>query len=106
MPQFFKKVLAFFKRQRYNVRALVKHKQGTNTMQSKTFNHRTGAPKKPWYRNSNVSAIIGVGLVFTVVSIAYSSYIVWFGTTGAVPKVMLAPQMVLAAGFVIYKFTK
>lgn len=52
--------------------------------------------------------IIGLLLLLTVVSIAYSSIAVWFNisTVGIVPKLMLLPQIVAGAGVVMWKFTK
>ena len=46
--------------------------------------------------------ILGLGLAFVIASITYSTYIVWAGTSGVGPKIMLTPQ-ILFAGFVIYK---
>ena len=65
------------------------------------------APKKA-AKNSNNKAngIIGLLMLLVVLSIAYSTYVVWFGTTGLVPKVMLAPQIVFAAVILIKKFNK
>lgn len=48
--------------------------------------------------------ILGMLLLLVVMSIAYSSYIVWFGTTGVMPKVLLAPQLIFAAAVLIAVF--
>lgn len=65
------------------------------------------APKKAVKKSNNKqNAIIGLLLLLVVLSIAYSSYVVWFGTQGLVPKIMLAPQMIFAAVVLIWKFNK
>lgn len=77
------------------------------------FNKKTNtskeaaAPKKA-AKNSNDKAngIIGLLMLLVVLSIAYSTYVVWFGTTGLVPKVLLAPQLIFAAVVLIKKFNK
>lgn len=45
-------------------------------------------------------------MLFVVASIAYSTYVVYFGTIGIVPKIMLVPQALFAAIVAIHKFTK
>lgn len=50
--------------------------------------------------------IINTGLLLIVLSIAYSSYTVWFGTDGLAPKVLIAPQIVFAAVILVNKFNK
>lgn len=52
------------------------------------------------------NGIIGLLLLLVVLSVAYSSYVVWFGTTGLVPKIMLAPQLIFAAAVLVWKFNK
>lgn len=44
------------------------------------------------------------GMLFVIVSIAFSSYMVYFGSDSIVAKAMLAPQVIFAAGVAIYKF--
>jgi len=97
---FFSKAIDFIKAQRYALSVTLKN---TKDKVMNSFTPKRQKQHQPWHTRRD---IIGLALVFTVVSIAYSSYIVWFGTTGVVPKVMIAPQMVLAAGLVIWKFTK
>lgn len=52
------------------------------------------------------SAIIGVGLLLSVISITYSTTVIALGTEGFVPLIMIAPQAVLALGIAIKQFTK
>lgn len=55
----------------------------------------------------NRHAIIGVALMLFVASVAYSSVAIWFNISaaGVVPKIMVLPQIVTAAGIVVLKFT-
>jgi hypothetical protein len=46
----------------------------------------------------------GILMAFVVLSIAYSTYVVAFGTIGLTPKLMLAPQAIFAAVVLLYKF--
>lgn len=46
--------------------------------------------------------ILGLGLAFVIASITYSTYVVWVGTTGVGPKILLTPQMLFAA-YVVYR---
>jgi hypothetical protein len=48
----------------------------------------------------------GMIQLFVLVSVSYSTYIVFLGTTGITPKVMLIPQALYAAFVAINKFTK
>lgn len=50
--------------------------------------------------------IIGIGLAFVIVSIAYSSVVIWTGTDGLLPKVMLAPQLAFAVILLGVAFAK
>jgi hypothetical protein len=52
------------------------------------------------------SAIIGVGMLLAVISIAYSTAVIALGTEGITPLVMVAPQAILALGIAIRQFTK
>lgn len=47
---------------------------------------------------------VGALLLFVIMSIAYSTYVVYFGTTGWIPKIMLVPQALFAAWVAITKF--
>ncbi len=49
---------------------------------------------------------VGALLLFAIVSIAYSTDVVYFGTTGWKPKVALIPQVILGLWIAIVKFTK
>lgn len=57
-----------------------------------------------WYNRDN--GIMGAMLAVAVLSIAYSSYIVWFSTDGLTTKLLIAPQMVLGAIIFGRKFIK
>lgn len=52
------------------------------------------------------SAIIGVGLLLSVISITYSTAVIALGTEGFTPLIMVAPQAILALGIAIKQFTK
>lgn len=44
------------------------------------------------------------GMLFVVLSIGFSSYMVYFGSDNLIAKVMLIPQVAFAAGVAIYAF--
>jgi len=48
----------------------------------------------------------GMIQLFVLVSVSYSTYIVFLGTSGITPKVMLIPQALYATFVAINKFTK
>lgn len=77
-----------------------------NTMFKKNKTNETAAPKQSKTKGNKRNGIIGMLLLLVVMSVAYSSYVVWFGTTGLVPKIMLAPQMIFAAAVLVWKFNK
>lgn len=55
--------------------------------------------------NSNFGhRLAWTGMLFVVLSIGFSSYMVYFGTDNLVAKVMLIPQIAFAAGIAIYAF--
>jgi hypothetical protein len=54
----------------------------------------------------NTKTLTSFGLLLVVSSIAFSSYIVYFGTTDVIAKAMLVPQIVFAIGVAVHKFTK
>lgn len=92
-----------------NLRAWLSNKtKGLKTTMKNTKTNEAAAPKTKAAKNTKGmrNAIIGLLLLMVVTSIAYSSYVVWFGTTGVVPKIMLAPQMIFAAAVLIWKFNK
>lgn len=76
------------------------------TMKKNTNTNETAAPKQTKNKGKKGNGILGMLMLLVVLSIAYSSYVVWFGTTGLVPKIMLAPQMTFAAAIAIYAFWK
>lgn len=54
----------------------------------------------------NYSKLVGVLQLFVLVSISYSTYVVFLGTNGYTPKIMLVPQAIYAAYLSVLKFTK
>jgi len=48
--------------------------------------------------------ILGLLMLVVVMSIAFSSYVVWAGTTGTTPKLLLVPQIVFAAANLLAVF--
>lgn len=50
------------------------------------------------------NVIIGIGQLLVVVSIIYSSTVIWMGTDGVIPKVMISPAIVMAALIVVDNF--
>lgn len=48
----------------------------------------------------------GMIQLFVLVSVSYSTYIVFLGTNGITPKVMLIPQALYVTFVAINKFTK
>lgn len=58
---------------------------------------RTGIPVHKGY---------GVLMLFVVVSILYANYVVFFGTEGLIPKLMLVPSTLFVGGFLVYKALK
>lgn len=58
-------------------------------------------------KKSNIkSNIMGICLLFGVLSIGYSSTYIIMGTDGWVPLVLVAPQIVLGGIIAAYKFCK
>jgi len=53
-----------------------------------------------------VNGLAGLALLFVCISIVYANYVVFFGTTGLVTKVMLIPSSLFVIAFLIYKSTK
>lgn len=58
------------------------------------------------YLETSSRAIIGVSQLVAVASIAYSSTVIVMGVAGYLPKVLIIPQVLLAAVIAINKFTK
>lgn len=50
------------------------------------------------------NVIMGIGRLLVVVSILYSSTVIWIGTDGIVPKIMTSPAIILASIYVIDNF--
>ena len=50
------------------------------------------------------NVIMGIGRLLVVVSIIYSSTIIWIGTDGIIPKVMTSPAIILASIYVVDSF--
>lgn len=48
----------------------------------------------------------GIGLLFTCFSIGYANYVVYFGTSGLVPKIMLIPSTLFVIVFLVIKAIK
>ena len=59
-------------------------------------------PKAP----RDFNKVKGVLQLFVLASISYSTYIVFLGTNGPAPKVMLVPQALFAVVLAFQKFTK
>lgn len=53
---------------------------------------------------SFLHTVAWLGMLFVIGSIAFSSYMVYFGTDNAVAKLIILPQVIFAAGVAIYKF--
>ena len=65
-------------------------------------NKTNEAPKG---KNKNFN-VLGLLQLFVLASIAYSTYVVYLGTDGIAPKVMLIPQALWATLLAVQKFTK
>ncbi len=57
-------------------------------------------------KSRDFSKINGVLQLFVLVSIGYSTYVVFLGTEGIGPKLMLIPQALYGAYLAVIKFTK
>lgn len=75
-------------------------------MSKKTTKPTIKEPKAPLTVSKALGGLGGIVMAFVVASISYSTYVVYFGTTGIVPKALLIPQAVFATVLVIYKFAK
>lgn len=64
--------------------------------------------QKPKLKTSKKAAhgIMNLGLLVTVLSIAYTTYVVVAGTEGITPKVLTAPQALFAAAVLIKQFIR
>jgi hypothetical protein len=57
-------------------------------------------------REQNVRGILGIGLLFVVVSITYSTYVIYNGVSSTASRVMLVPQVVFALLTLFKAFSK
>jgi hypothetical protein len=48
----------------------------------------------------------GILMLFVVASVLYANYVVYFGTTGIIPKIMLIPSTLFVAIFLVLKAAK
>lgn len=55
---------------------------------------------------SAVNGIIGLGMLFVIASIAYTTAVIWLGTEGYTSKVLTAPQVIFALIVLVKRFTK
>jgi len=53
-----------------------------------------------------IDGIFGVFLLFVCISVGYANFVVWFGTSDPVSKVMLIPSTLFIALFLLVKATK
>lgn len=81
---------------------------------NKNKTNQVDAPKSDkkfnwfWYQNWMPivkGPTVGVFQLFVLASIAYSTYVVYLGTDGTAPKVMLIPQALWATLLAVQKFT-
>lgn len=71
-----------------------------------TKNKKSKANDAPVRPSIPVDSWYGVGLLFVAISVGYANYIVFFGTDGVVPKVMLLPSTIAVGLFLVYKAFK
>ena len=71
---------------------------------NKKTNKDTSAPEP--VKGLPVHGLYGVALLFVSVSIGYANYVVYFGTEGTMPKIMLVPSTLAVAAFLVYKALK
>ena len=74
-------------------------------------NKSTEAPKSDVKntkkQTSNAKAgIIGMGMLFVIASIAYTTTVIWLGTEGYISKVLTAPQVIFSVIVLVKRFTK
>lgn len=65
-------------------------------------------PKKKEIKRAGVPihGPFGILILFVCISIAYANYVVYFGTTGLIPKIMLIPSTLFVGLFLVIKATK
>jgi hypothetical protein len=52
------------------------------------------------------AGIIGIGMLFVIASIAYTTTVIWLGTEGYISKVLTAPQVIFSVIVLVKRFTK
>lgn len=57
-------------------------------------------------KKSVINGLSGLALLFVCVSIGYANYVVFFGTTDLVSKLMLIPSTAFVLLFLVYKAIK
>lgn len=62
--------------------------------------------QKKLAREQQLRGILGIGALFVVVSIAYSSYVIFSGVDSSVSRIMLIPQVIFAIYTLIKAFSK
>lgn len=50
--------------------------------------------------------IMGLWLLLVTISIAYSSFVIWTGLEGIIPKIMIAPMALYGATIMVKRFIK
>ena len=93
-----------YKRAYASIKSLLNKTKGLTTVKNNNNNTKKTTKKNRKSARGFGFGILGMLLLLVVMSIAYSSYIVWFGTTGATPKILLAPQLLFAAAVLITVF--
>jgi hypothetical protein len=87
----------------------LKLKEGISKMANKS-NKTEQAPAKPAKKNNTqgipVHGVMGLALLFVVASIVYANYVVFFGTQGLIPKLMLIPSSIFVLAFLVHKSVK
>lgn len=82
-----------------------------NNVVKKIVPHRKKAKKttkieKKLNHEQQMRGILGIGLLFVVVSIIYSTYVIFNGVSSTASRVMLIPQVVFAALTLFKAFSK
>ena len=67
---------------------------------------KTSKKKADSKRDTTKRVIIGIGELFAVMSIAYTTSLIVMGTEGIVPLVAVAPQVILATVIAVKRFIK
>lgn len=75
------------------------------TIRSKNPKRRTKAEKEALKQQRN-NAILGIGQLLVVMSVAYSTTVILIGVDSLISKIVLIPQAVLAIAILIKAFSK